>query len=100
MLKLFKEAQEKYPEFDTFVQENHITFPAIAECMRDGWELEGEISIEQVAAALFMEANTADSDVKAGNAHELWPHTLRYMAFECLKIAGHEKEKVFHYRKD
>lgn len=53
---------------------------AAFEWIAEGWGLEGEPTEEQLAAALLMEARTADQDVKQGLSDPSWPNNLRQVA--------------------
>lgn len=68
--------------------------PGLITCAKE-WVLEGwgirdnDPTPEQLAAALFMEANTQDQCVKDGDSVEEYPAQLRAIAYEILRLCGH-----------
>lgn len=59
------------------------------EWISEGWGLHDEITPEQLAAALLMEASTQDICVETGDSVPEYPTTLRTIAFNILRLAGH-----------
>jgi hypothetical protein len=64
------------------------------EWIAEGWGLEAIPSLEQIAASLFMEANTQDKCVMVGDSIASYPNDLRTFAYEILKLAGHDKPDI------
>lgn len=59
------------------------------EWVLDGWEIaDDEPSIEQLAAAMLMEAKTQDQCVKDGDSVAEFPETLRIVAHRILRLSG------------
>lgn len=59
------------------------------EWIAEGWGLEGEATPEQLAAAIFMEANTQDICVKDGDSVAEYPILLRVIGHKILRLCGH-----------
>ena len=68
------------------ILKNHALLQHVQEWIKDGWGLEGEISPEQMMAALLMEARTQDECVKTGDSHPLCPQYLRDVASMLFHI--------------
>jgi hypothetical protein len=75
------------PDFmQKITEENEDLFcHAVYEWIGHGWELEMEPTPEQIAAALFMEANTQDRYVKEGDSDASHPIRLRALAYRILE---------------
>jgi hypothetical protein len=60
------------------------------EWVLEGWGIQDkEPTPEQLAAAMFMEANTQDSCVASGESVPEYPKQLRAIAHQILRLAGH-----------
>lgn len=63
---------------------------AALEWIGEGWGFDTAFpTVEQLAAALLMEATTQDDCVKEGESAHEYPETLRHYAFGLLMLVGH-----------
>jgi hypothetical protein len=79
-------------EYLELVEKSHHLISMALEWIAEGWGLSEPPSLEQVVAALFMEAATQDECVKNGESNASWPKFLRESAYQILHLIGHKQE--------
>lgn len=76
-----------YEIHDRLTHDDRIMISLAREWIAEGWGLEDDPTMEQVLAALLMEAGTQDECVKEGVSSPEYPKKLRALALRLFSFS-------------